>query len=135
MYTEDEKKFLSRCVLCPRECGADMFAGRNGYCETDAGINIASVCVHKGEEPVICGRNGICNIFFTGCNLRCKYCQNHEISLPENRLEPSFRRLEDTLDEIEKHLLQGVKTIGFVSPMHVVPQVKAIICGLNKTKG
>ena len=131
MYATDEQELLSNCVLCPRECGADRFAGGSGYCGIDACINVASVCIHKGEEPVICGHNGICNIFFTGCNLRCQYCQNYEISLPKNRIKASYMFLDETLDAIEKCLLQGIKTIGFVSPMHVVPQVKAIIRGLN----
>ncbi|MDR2886712.1 MAG: radical SAM protein [Bacteroidales bacterium] len=129
MYTTDEQDLLSRCTLCPRECLADRFAVSNGYCGTDAGINAVSVCLHKGEEPVICGDRGICNIFFSGCNLRCIYCQNHEISWPGGIT--GLMSLEETLDAIEKVLLQGVKTIGFVSPMHVVPQVKAIIRGLN----
>ena len=123
---------LSDCNLCPRECGADRFSGGRGYCGTDAGMNIASICIHRGEEPVISGPDGICNIFFAGCNLHCIYCQNHEISRPENRYIGSFYTPDTTLDGIEKVLSEGIKAVGFVSPSHVIPQMKAIIRGLNE---
>jgi putative pyruvate formate lyase activating enzyme len=97
----------------------------------DAGFNIASVCIHRGEEPSISGRDGICNIFFEGCNLRCIYCQNHEISHPRAALHHSGTDMQILLDKIEKILSAGIKAVGFVSPSHVVPQVKAIIRGLN----
>jgi len=93
-------------------------------------MNIASICIHKGEEPVISGKEGICNIFFTGCNLRCIYCQNHEIS----HCRHSGKILND-LDQvilgIEDILGKGIPAIGFVSPSHAIPQVKAILRALN----
>ncbi len=131
-YLPDEAKLLSGCNLCPRECGVDRFAGGSGYCGTDAGMNIASICIHRGEEPVISGPDGICNIFFAGCNLHCIYCQNHEISRPENRFTGSFYKLDVALDSIEKILSEGIRAVGFVSPAHVVPQLKAIVRGLNE---
>jgi putative pyruvate formate lyase activating enzyme len=97
----------------------------------DAGLNIASVCVHRGEEPAISGPAGICNIFFKGCNLRCIYCQNHEISHTQDSRGDDGPDLHDLLDRIEKILSGGITAIGFVSPSHVVPQVKTIIRGLN----
>lgn len=97
----------------------------------DAGFNIASVCIHRGEEPSISGADGICNIFFEGCNLKCIYCQNHEISTLGHGQHPSRTDLETLLDRIEKIISAGVTSVGFVSPSHVVPQVKAIIRGLN----
>jgi len=97
----------------------------------DAGFNIASVCIHTGEEPSISGPNGICNIFFESCNLRCIYCQNHEISHPRAVISDSGTDLQLLLDRIEKILSTGINAVGFVSPSHVVPQVKAIIRGLN----
>ncbi len=132
MYTNEEKALLSDCRLCPRECSADRFAGGGGYCSSDAGMNIASICIHRGEEPVISGPDGICNIFFAGCNLRCIYCQNHEISRPGRINSGSGYTFEDTLQRIEKILSTGIRAVGFVSPSHVVPQVKAIIRGLNE---
>jgi len=109
----------------------NRFEGGGGYCGMDAGLNIASICIHRGEEPPISGPGGICNIFFAGCNLRCIYCQNHDISRPSTRCTGRFETLESTLDQIEKLLSGGVKGVGFVSPSHMVPQVKAIIRGLN----
>ena len=100
----------------------------------DAGLNISSICIHRGEEPPISGPDGICNIFFAGCNLRCIYCQNHDISRPDGKCMKSSASLDSTLDQIEKILASGIRAVGFVSPSHMVPQVKAIIRGLN-TRG
>jgi putative pyruvate formate lyase activating enzyme len=119
------------CTLCPRDCGVDRFKGGTGYCKTDAGLNIASICIHRGEEPVISGSKGICNIFFRGCNLRCIYCQNHEISRPCANTKPSPTGLAEALEKIKSILSTGVKSVGFVSPSHQVPQVKLIINGLK----
>jgi putative pyruvate formate lyase activating enzyme len=122
---------LQSCTLCPRECRINRIEGERGYCGIDAGLNIASVCIHKGEEPVISGQEGICNIFFAGCNLRCVYCQNHEISQPGRIYRNSKTDLHDLLNQISEILLQGINSIGFVSPSHMVHQVRAIIEGLN----
>lgn len=134
LYTPEEAELLSSCTLCPRECGVNRFEGGSGYCGMDAGLNIASICIHRGEEPPISGPEGICNIFFSGCNLRCIYCQNHDISRPDGEVIRSSVTIESALDQIEKILSSGIKAVGFVSPSHVVPQVKAIIRGLN-TRG
>ena len=128
---DDDMSLLEHCTLCPRECGVNRFMGGSGFCRMDAGLNIASVCIHRGEEPVISGSTGICNIFFAGCNLRCIYCQNHDISNPEGEWLTQETDFQKLLDEIEKIIASGIKSIGFVSPSHVVPQVKAIIKGLN----
>lgn len=97
----------------------------------DAGMNIASICIHRGEEPPISGPDGICNIFFYGCNLNCIYCQNYDISHPAEGSYRNKMTLEKALDEIENILSKGIKAVGFVSPSHVVPQVKALIRGMN----
>jgi len=130
IYNIDDQLLLEHCTLCPRECGTDRFKGGTGFCGIDAGFNIASVCIHRGEEPSISGEKGICNIFFEGCNLRCVYCQNHEISQPATN-QRSAMDLEMLLDQIVDILSTGINTVGFVTPSHVVPQVKAIIKGLH----
>ena len=122
---------LENCILCPRECGVNRFEGGTGFCRMDAGFNIASVCIHKGEEPSISGTKGICNVFFAGCNLRCIYCQNHDISQSGALINHYGTDLQTVLDRIVKILSTGINAVGFVSPSHVVPQVKAIIKGLN----
>ncbi|MCD4772109.1 MAG: 4Fe-4S cluster-binding domain-containing protein [Bacteroidales bacterium] len=118
---------LKSCNLCPRNCNADRFSETLGYCNADAGFNISSICIHKGEEPPISGKNGICNIFFTNCNLQCIYCQNYQIS--NNNLDHRSDKmtLETVLKSIIKILDQGINSIGFVSPSHFIPQVKIII--------
>jgi putative pyruvate formate lyase activating enzyme len=131
IFERNYRLILENCTLCPRECRVNRFKGGLGYCGTDAGLNIATVCVHKGEEPVITGENGICNIFFTGCNLHCLYCQNHEISRYGSRTGSEGINLEGILERIMKMLSEGIQTVGFVSPSHVVPVVRAIIKGLN----
>jgi putative pyruvate formate lyase activating enzyme len=131
IYDREEQELLSRCTLCPRECGVNRFEGGAGYCGMDAGMNIASICVHRGEEPPISGPDGICNIFFAGCNLRCIYCQNHDISRPGEEFTGGVETLEETLDLIGSMLSDKIRAVGFVSPSHVVPQVRAIIRGLN----
>jgi putative pyruvate formate lyase activating enzyme len=131
IYDRNGRLILENCTLCPRECRVNRFEGGTGYCRTDAGLNIASICIHRGEEPVISGTNGICNIFFTGCNLHCIYCQNHEISQPGSVIRSTEMELEPVLDQIVQILSKGIPAVGFVSPSHVVPQVKAIIKGLN----
>ena len=131
IYDTNDRLILENCTLCPRECRVNRFTAGTGYCGMDAGMNIASVCIHRGEEPVLSGKEGICNIFFAGCNLRCLYCQNHEISQRRSGIRNSGLDLESVLNKIIQILSEGITAVGFVSPSHVVPQVKAIIKGLN----
>jgi putative pyruvate formate lyase activating enzyme len=131
IYDKKERLILENCTLCPRECKINRFEAGTGYCGTDAGLNIATVCLHRGEEPVISGANGICNIFFSGCNLHCLYCQNHEISQGQTITGGAAAVLDEVLDQIIEILSKGISAVGFVSPSHVVPQVRAIIRGLN----
>jgi putative pyruvate formate lyase activating enzyme len=131
IYDANDRLILENCTICPRECEVNRFEGGLGYCRTDAGLNIASVCIHRGEEPVISGKDGICNVFFMGCNLHCLYCQNHEISSCTSIIRNTEMNLEEILEQIIKILSDGIPAVGFVSPSHVVPQVKAIIKGLN----
>lgn len=119
---------LRHCLLCPRQCGVDRFAGATGFCRTDAGYSIASVTLHRGEEPVLSGDKGICNVFFGHCNLHCRYCQNVQISRNEARIKGAdwpltvvARAIVDILQAAE------VDRLGFVSPSHMVPQMVAII--------
>jgi putative pyruvate formate lyase activating enzyme len=132
IYDKNDRLILEKCTVCPRECRVNRFEGGTGYCETDAGPNVATVCIHKGEEPIISGKDGICNIFFSGCNLHCLYCQNHEISQGSSITSNQGSDFETVLDRIVNILSKGIPALGFVSPSHVVPQVKAIIRGVNE---
>lgn len=131
IYSAEDNSLLRECTLCPRECRVNRFEEGDGICRTNAGLNVASVCIHKGEEPVISGTYGICNIFFAGCNLRCVYCQNHEISRCGISVTDPEKNLTETVDIVIRFLEKGIKSVGFVSPSHVVPQVKTIIKGIN----
>ncbi len=131
MYEDNDRLILENCTLCPRHCRVNRFAGGTGWCGMDAGLNIASICIHKGEEPVIGGKKGICNIFFSGCNLHCIYCQNHEISRPCVPVSSFGQDPGNVLDKITRILSGGINSVGFVSPSHMVPQVKAILRGLH----
>ena len=115
------------CTLCPRECQADRNSPNLGYCQTDSGFSVSSVCVHKGEEPVLGGDKGIINLFFPHCNLQCLYCQNHQISRNET-LFFSSPDPDEIIQDTRKLIREtGIRRIGFVSPSHVVPQVKRLI--------
>jgi putative pyruvate formate lyase activating enzyme len=131
IYDKYDRLILEQCTLCPRECRVNRFAGGSGYCGSDAGLNIASICIHNGEEPPVSGPKGICNIFFSGCNLHCVFCQNHEISHSKSVVISKYFNLDGVLDKIEEILSEGLYSVGFVSPSHMVPQMKAIISGLN----
>lgn len=122
---------LYSCRICPRDCNADRFSGKLGYCRADASFSISSIFPHRGEEPAISGDKGICNVFFTNCNLQCIYCQNHQIScnfLDYSREKKDIRKV---LRQIVEVLDTGINHVGFVSPSHFVPQVKVIIDSLR----
>ena len=119
--------FPAACRLCPRDCGADRAGGELGFCRSGDGPNVAAVCRHRGEEPVVSGPLGACNIFFSHCNLQCLFCQNYQISRNDTPPGRAFSTLEQVATEVEKHLDQGVKTVGYVSPSHCLPQMKGII--------
>lgn len=131
-YTKEECNVLSNCTLCPRECGVNRFDGATGFCRTDAGLNVASVCIHMGEEPSISGPAGIVNVFFSGCNMRCIYCQNHEISNPDASIKGKLSSIDAIARTICSLLSPVVNRVGFVSPSHMVPQMKAIIREINR---
>ncbi|MCX7862665.1 MAG: hypothetical protein N2449_06695 [Bacteroidales bacterium] len=120
------KQLYERCVLCPHECGVNRIEGELGICRATHRQHIASICIHRGEEPIISGKKGICNVFFSHCNLRCLYCQNHQISSYVSPIET----ITDTLSvvkQIIRILDTGINILGFVSPSHMVVQTIEII--------
>lgn len=118
---------LAACRVCPRQCAVDRFATAAGYCRTGAGYGIAAITLHRGEEPAISGASGICNVFFGHCNLRCRFCQNHQISRNERAIRGMEWSLAQATEAIVTILATGVDRLGFVSPSHMVPQMVAII--------
>jgi putative pyruvate formate lyase activating enzyme len=132
-FLPKELDHLSHCTLCPRNCGANRFSDQLGYCKSDASFRIASICIHKGEEPVISGKKGICNIFFPHCNLQCIYCQNHDISGNDGIIHPKEFSFEEVISKICETLHDTENIVGFVSPSHYIPQMLAIIRGIKAT--
>ena len=122
---------LKSCRICPRNCNADRYSPKLGYCKADASFSISSICIHRGEEPAISGDKGICNIFFTNCNLQCIYCQNHQISCNSFDYAKQKMELKEVLRQIVNILSTGINHVGFVSPSHFIPQVKVIIDSLR----
>lgn len=123
---------LRQCRICPRNCGADRFNGPVGWCGSDAEFNISSICLHQGEEPAISGKTGICNIFFSRCNLGCIYCQNHQISNHKGSVHEYKLSFAEVIKRITDFLDKGCTIVGFVSPSHYIPHVKAIIDALRQ---
>lgn len=114
------------CNDCPRQCNVNR-GSKVGFCNTGNELLISSVFLHKGEEPVISGEKGICNVFFAHCNLQCIYCQNYQIS-QNNLFEPKWNiGLDDAVEQIIEQLDKGVKLLGFVSPSHQTVQMLRII--------
>jgi len=127
----DPLEELKACNICPRKCNADRFSDRKGYCNAGPEFSISSICIHRGEEPVISGSKGICNVFFTNCNLQCVFCQNWQISDNEFDHSREHMALEEVLRQIIAILDTGINILGFVSPGHFIPQMKVIINALK----
>jgi len=121
---------VHNCTCCPRECRADRTGDKPGWCRSGNEFAISSICAHRGEEPVLSGPHGICNIFFEHCNLQCIYCQNFQISRNTTPTGPAMS-LDDVLTQIEAVLGTGARGIGFVSPSHSIPQMLRIIDALR----
>lgn len=118
---------FTKCELCPRKCRADRTVGQ-GFCgETDS-LRAAKAYLHKWEEPCISGENGSGTVFFSGCSLKCVFCQNYKISSENLGMEISVDRLAEIFLELRE---QGAENINLVSPTHFVPQ---IISTLDKVK-
>ncbi len=75
------RDIMSDCVLCPRACHVNRLVGQTGYCGQTAELMAARASLHYWEEPCISGTSGSGTVFFSGCNLRCVFCQNHNIAL------------------------------------------------------
>jgi putative pyruvate formate lyase activating enzyme len=111
---------LRACEVCPRNCRVDRLEDKFGVCRIGRYAIVASYFPHFGEEDCLRGWNGSGTIFFSGCNLRCVFCQNYEVSqLREGRVAPPERLARMMLALQEK----GCHNINFVTPEHVVPQI------------
>ena len=112
---------MSNCNLCPRQCGADRENGKSGICGV-SGKNIlaARAALHFWEEPCISGERGSGTVFFSGCPLRCVYCQNYQIASTEVGMEISEERLKEIFLELQE---KGAHNINLVTPTHYTPEI------------
>lgn len=111
---------LADCTLCPRECRVNRSAGDTGYCGQTARITAARAALHFWEEPCLSGTNGSGAVFFSGCSLRCVYCQNREIAHGLAGREITADRLSDIFLELQE---KQAHNINLVTPTHFIPQI------------
>lgn len=109
---------MKNCKSCPVECGADRDE-RAGYCGVK-GLSIAKYYLHPFEEPCISFKRGSGTVFFTGCNLKCVFCQNYSLSRAERGKEITPRQLSDIFKELED---MGAENISLITPTHVVEYI------------
>lgn len=110
----------THCTLCPRRCGVDRTRGQLGFCKMPGQVHAARAGVHYWEEPVISGSFGSGAVFFSGCTLKCAFCQNYDISqenfgkpMTSAELRAAFERLID----------EGVQNINLVTPTHFLSDI------------
>ncbi len=122
---------LRDCTLCPRECHVNRIEGEVGYCGETSDLRLARASLHMWEEPCISGEEGSGTVFFTGCTLRCVYCQNNIIAngsfgkgIVNERLLEIFFELKD----------KGAQNINLVTPTHFIPQIMMAL-EIAKEKG
>jgi putative pyruvate formate lyase activating enzyme len=115
---------LAACDLCPQDCGVNRIKGERGTCGAGLKPRIASANVHRGEEPPISGTKGSGTIFFSGCSLKCVFCQNFPISQFGNGDELTPGELAARMLRLQR---QGAHNINFVTPTHFLPQILAAL--------
>jgi len=111
---------FQNCTLCPRACGVDRSAGQRGFCGQGATLRVARAALHPWEEPVLAQSGGSGTVFFSGCTLRCSFCQNHEISAGGFGREITPERLREIFLEL---IDQGAQNINLVTPTHFLPAI------------
>jgi putative pyruvate formate lyase activating enzyme len=112
------------CTLCPRDCQVDRTKGADGVCRTGRFASVSHALLHFGEEPVISGKSGSGTIFFTGCNLKCLFCQNYQLSWLLEGDAVTDAQLAGLMLGLQA---KGAHNINFVSPNHVVlPILRAL---------
>lgn len=111
---------MQDCTICPRNCHANRSGGQTGYCGQGAEIFAARAALHFWEEPCISGTRGSGTVFFSGCNLRCVFCQNHDIALGQKGKTISLTQLTHTFLQLQE---LGAHNINLVTPSHFIPQI------------
>lgn len=110
---------MEKCELCPRKCGVDRTVSR-GYCGMGDRLTAAKAMLHFWEEPCVSGERGSGAVFFSGCVLKCAFCQNYDVSAQRKGKIISAERSAEIFLELER---QGAHNINLVNPTHFVPQI------------
>jgi len=113
-------RLLQNCKVCPRDCEVNRLENEMALCKTGRHAIVSSAFPHFGEEDCLRDTNGSGTIFFSMCNLKCVFCQNHDISQEGEGVEVTPEQLALTMVDLQK---QGCHNINFVTPEHVVPQI------------
>lgn len=109
------------CDLCPHRCQVNREQGQSGFCGMTNEIRVARVAPHYWEEPCISGTNGSGTVFFSGCNLRCVYCQNHKIAAGKQGRAYTVGELSEAFLKLQE---EGCHNINLVTPSHYIPWIK-----------
>ena len=108
------------CNLCPRRCGVDRSAGETGFCGCPGTALVAKAMLHKWEEPALAGSGGSGAVFFGGCTLRCKFCQNAAISGNPTGEAMDSSQLRALFEDL---IARGAENIDLVTPTHFLPDI------------
>ncbi len=115
---------MLKCNICPRGCGVDRSSGKLGFCRAPDGFLVAKIMIHKWEEPCIAGEKGAGTVFFSGCNLRCVFCQNCEISRGDKGEIMTDGELEKAIFNLVE---DGAECIEFVTPTHYTESLASLL--------
>ncbi len=118
------------CTLCPRNCAVNRLQGKKGFCGETAELRIASIEAHFGEEPPISGSNGSGTVFFSGCAMRCVFCQNYQISCFHVGKSFTSSQVAERLQQLQA--TQGIHNVNFVTPDHFLPHTIEIVTLLRQ---
>ena len=124
-------KELEKCQICPRECKVNRNVGEKGLCGMSSKVKVARISLHYFEEPPISGTNGSGTIFFSGCNMKCIFCQNYNISTNNFGKEISIEELANKMIELQE---KKAHNINLVTPTHYTHQIIEAI-KIAKKKG
>ena len=108
------------CELCPRRCGVDRTAGQTGFCGCLGDALVAKAMLHKWEEPALAGSGGSGAVFFGGCTLKCRYCQNAAISGGPVGKATTSAELRALFEDL---IARGAENIDLVTPTHFLPTI------------
>lgn len=112
-----------KCNICPRKCNAQRESAQ-GFCRAPERFKLARAALHFWEEPCISGKNGSGAVFFSGCNLKCVYCQNYEISIGDKGTQISDERLIEIFEEL---IDEGAQNINLVNPTHYATRLAEVL--------